>query len=210
LLRQNSAGDEVSGSFLLEESLMHAFWIALFIVFVAEMGDKTQFMTLSFSTRYRAWTVMAGVFIATLAISLLSALLGEALGSALPLFWLNLLAGLLFIAFGLWTLRDEKEATEKSETKPSFGPLVTIAMTFFVAELGDRTMLATVLVASQQRNFIAVWLGSTLGLFLANALAVIVGKMLGKRLPEKALKYGTAIIFIASGLLAFYAAWRHR
>jgi putative Ca2+/H+ antiporter (TMEM165/GDT1 family) len=189
---------------------MNAFWIALFIVFVAEMGDKTQFMTLSFSTRYRARTVMAGVFVAALFISLISALLGEALGSALPLFWINLLAGLLFICFGLWTLRGAEEDGEKPITRERFGPIMTVAITFFLAELGDRTMLATVMVASQQRNFIGVWLGSTMGLVLANALAIIVGKMLGKRLPEKALKYGTAFIFIASGLLALIEAWRHR
>jgi putative Ca2+/H+ antiporter (TMEM165/GDT1 family) len=189
---------------------MNAFWLALFIVFIAEMGDKTQFMTLSFSTRYRTWTVMMGVFVATLVISLISALLGEAMGSALPLFWINLLAGLLFIGFGLWTLRGEEEASEKLIARVPKWPLMTVAVTFFLAELGDRTMLATVMVASRERSFIAVWMGSTLGLFLANVLAIVVGKMLGKRLPEKALKYGTAIIFIASGLLALIAAWRLR
>jgi putative Ca2+/H+ antiporter (TMEM165/GDT1 family) len=189
---------------------MNAFWIALCIVFVAEMGDKTQFMTLSFSTRYRAWTVMIGVFIATLVISLISALLGEAMGSALPLLWINLLAGLLFIGFGLWTLRGDEEVGEKPVVKGPKWPLMTVAVTFFLAELGDRTMLATVMVASRERSFIAVWLGSTMGLFLANVLAIVVGKMLGKRLPERALKYGTAFIFIASGLLALIAAWRLR
>ena len=189
---------------------MSAFWIALFVVFVAEMGDKTQFMTLSFSTRYRARTVMAGVFVATLLISLISALLGEALGSALPLFWINLLAGLLFIGFGLWTLRNNEEDSGKSVTKDYFGPFMTVAATFFLAELGDRTMLATVMIASRERNFFAVWVGSTMGLVLANALAIIVGKMLGRRLPEKALRYGTAFIFIASGLWALIEAWRLR
>jgi putative Ca2+/H+ antiporter (TMEM165/GDT1 family) len=187
---------------------MNAFWIALFIIFVAEMGDKTQFMTLSFSTRYRARTVMAGVFVATLVISLISALLGEAMGSALPLLWINLLAGLFFIGFGLWTLRGDEEASEKPISKVPKWPLMTVAVTFFLAELGDRTMLATVMVASRERSFIAVWLGSTVGLFLANALAIMVGKALGKHLPEKLIKYATALIFIASGLLALIEAWR--
>jgi putative Ca2+/H+ antiporter (TMEM165/GDT1 family) len=189
---------------------MSAFWIAFFIVFVAEMGDKTQFITLSFSTRYRLRTVLAGVFVATVLISLISALLGEAMGSALPLFWINLLAGLLFIGFGLWTLRGDQGPIEKSDSKEPFGPLMTVAIIFFLAELGDRTMLATVLVASRERDFVGVWLGSTLGLVIANALAIIVGKMLGKRLPEKALKYATALIFIASGLLTLLDSWRHR
>jgi Ca2+/H+ antiporter, TMEM165/GDT1 family len=187
-----------------------AFAVAFLIVFIAEMGDKTQFMTLSFSTRYRYQVVVAGVFIATLVISLVSVLLGEALGSALPYFWINLLAGLLFIGFGLWTLQSGEEKGEKAADKDRFGPILTVAVAFFLAELGDRTMLATVMVASQQRNFFGVWLGSSLGLLASNALAIIVGKLMGRRLPEKYLRYGTALIFVASGLFALFEAYRHR
>jgi putative Ca2+/H+ antiporter (TMEM165/GDT1 family) len=192
--------------------MMHAFWIAFLIVFIAEMGDKTQFMTLSFSTRYSTRVVMGGVFLATLLISLISALLGHALGNALPIFWINLLAGLLFIGFGLWTLRGEEDEEESGGSGPNghLGPMMAVFAAFFLAELGDRTMLATVMVASQQRAFVGVWLGSTLGLFLSNVIAIVVGKLLGKRLPEKALKYGTAAIFIISGLFALIEAFRHR
>lgn len=87
---------------------MTAFWIAFVVVFVAELGDKTQFMTLSFSTRFRWKTVILGVLVATVVISLISTLLGNVLGTALPFFWINLLAGLAFIAFGLWALRSEE------------------------------------------------------------------------------------------------------
>lgn len=189
---------------------MGAFWIALSIVFIAEMGDKTQFMTLSFSTRYRTQTVIAGVVVATLLISLISALLGEAMGSALPLFWINLTSGALFIWFGLWSLRDDKEMVTSPVKSGHYGSLITVAITFFLAELGDRTMLATVMVASRERNLIGVWLGSTLGLICANALAIIVGKALGKHLPDKALKFGTSLIFIASGIWVLVEAWRLR
>lgn len=186
---------------------MHAFWIALFIVFVAEMGDKTQFMTLSFSTRYRTSVVLLGVCLGTVAISLISAFVGEVVGKALPFFWINLIAGIIFIAFGLWSLRGESP-TEESRTRGHWGPLVTVAATFFVAELGDRTMLATIMIASRERSFLGVWLGSTVGLVSANALAIVVGKLLGKQLPIKVLKYGTAIIFVVSGVLAIAEAWR--
>lgn len=189
---------------------MTAFWIAFFFVCVAEMGDKTQFMTLSFSTRYSWKTVIAAVFVATLLIHLVSVTAGEALGMTMPLFWIDLLAGLVFIGFGLWTLRGEEEASEKPPTGGSLGPFLTIGSAFFLAELGDRTMLATMIVASRQQNFIGVWLGATAGMMLANGLAIIVGKILGKRLPEKLLNYGTAIIFIASGLVALVEAFRHR
>jgi putative Ca2+/H+ antiporter (TMEM165/GDT1 family) len=187
-----------------------AFWIAFVIVFVAELGDKTQFMTLSFSTRFRWKTVMLGVLVATIVISLISTLLGNVLGTALPFFWINLVAGLAFIAFGVWALRGEESPDRQLAVGHRLGPLMTVAIAFFLAELGDRTMLATIVIAGREKNFMGVWLGSATGLVASNALAIIVGNMLGKKLPDKALKYGTAIIFIASGLLALLQAWKGR
>jgi putative Ca2+/H+ antiporter (TMEM165/GDT1 family) len=187
-----------------------AFWIAFLFVSVAEMGDKTQLVALAFATRYRASTVLAGVFGATLLVHLFSVLLGEAAGLALPVFWINLLAGLSFIGFGLWTLRGDELGEEERLKKGRFGPLVTVGVTFFLAELGDKTMLMTVTVASQQQSFVAVWLGSTLGMVVAGGLAIIVGKVLGKRLPEKVIKYASAIVFIASGLFTLAQAWKVR
>jgi putative Ca2+/H+ antiporter (TMEM165/GDT1 family) len=187
-----------------------AFWIAFVVVFVAELGDKTQFMTLSFSTRFRWKTVMLGVLVATVAISLISTLLGNVLGTSLPLFWINLLAGLAFVGFGVWALRGEAVPDEQRSAGGHFGPLMTVAIAFFLAELGDRTMVATIMVASRQKSFLSVWLGSATGLVASNALAIVVGNALGKKLPDKALKYGTAIVFIASGLLALFQAWKAR
>ena len=189
---------------------MIAFWIAFAIVFVAELGDKTQFMTLSFSTRFRWKTVMLGVFVATLVISLISTFLGNALGTALPFFWINLLAGLAFIGFGAWALRREESADRQLSIGRQLGPMMTVAIAFFVAELGDRTMLATIMIASREKNFAGVWLGSTTGLLSSNALAIIVGNVLGRKLPDKTLRYGAAVIFIASGLLALFQAWKGR
>ena len=189
---------------------MIAFWIAFVVVFVAELGDKTQFMTLSFSTRFRWQTVMLGVLVATVVISLISTLLGRVLGTALPLFWINLTAGLAFIAFGVWALRGEEASDEQSSLGHRFGPLLTVAIAFFLAEFGDRTMLATIVIAGREKSLMGVWLGSATGLVSSNALAIVVGNVLGKKLPEKALKYGTAFIFIASGLLALFQAWKSR
>src|SRR5215212_1020472 len=158
---------------------MSAFFIALFFVFIAEMGDKTQLVTLAFATRYRATTVLAGVFIATLLVHLFSVGLGEVLGIALPLFWIKILAGLAFIGFGLWTLRGDKLDDEEKVAESRFGPIMTVGITFFLAELGDKTMLATVTIASQQQSFVPVWLGSTIGMVVADGIAVVVGKVLG-------------------------------
>jgi putative Ca2+/H+ antiporter (TMEM165/GDT1 family) len=185
---------------------MTAFWLSLFVVFVAEMGDKTQLVALAFATRYKAATVLLGVFLATLVVHLLSVALGEAIGLALPLFWVRLLAGLSFIGFGVWTLRGDELGDEGKLKEGRLGPLLTVVAAFFLAELGDKTMLATVTVASEQRSFVPVWLGSSIGMVVADGLAVVVGKLLGKRLPEKPIKYGAAAVFIISGLYTLWTA----
>lgn len=188
---------------------MTAFWIALSLVFIAEMGDKTQLVALAFATRFRAGVVLAGVFAATLVIHLGSVAIGEVAGQALPRFWIDLLAGIAFIGFGLWTLRgDELDDEEKAAGR--FGPFLTVATTFFLAELGDKTMLATVTIASQQSSFVGVWLGSTVGMVLADGLAIVVGQVMGKRLPHKLIQYIAALIFIASGVFMLVQAFRHR
>ena len=187
---------------------MTAFWISLVFVAIAEMGDKTQLVALAFATRYRATTVLGGVFVATLAVHLVSVFLGEMADMALPLFWINLLAGLSFLAFGAWTLRGDT-LDEEAELKPKrFGPFLTVAVTFFIAELGDKTMLTTITIASQQQSFLGVWLGSTLGMVVADGLAIIVGKVMGKRIPERAVKIIAAMVFFAAGLWTIAAAIR--
>lgn len=189
---------------------MTAFWIAFFLVLVAEMGDKTQLVALAFATRYPTKTVLAGVFGATLLVHLLSVFIGEAASLALPIIWIKLLAGLSFIFFGLWTLRGDRLEDDEKLAETRFGPLLTVGITFFLAELGDKTMLATITIASQQQSFIGVWIGSTLGMVIADGLAIIVGKVLGKKLPEKLIKFGAALIFILSGVFTLAEAWAHR
>src|SRR5258706_7966131 len=104
---------------------MTGFWISLLFVSLPLMGDKTQLVALAFASRYRATTVLAAVFVATLAIHLGSVFLGEAAGMALPLFWINLLAGLSFLAFGVWTLRGDTlddDQTRKERRVWAFPP----------------------------------------------------------------------------------------
>jgi len=180
---------------------MHPFLIALFFVFIAEMGDKTQLVALAFATRYAAETVLAGVFAATLLVHLFSVVLGELVGLALPIFWVKLFAGVAFLGFGIWTLRGDEVDEDERLAERRFGPLLTVAIAFFLAELGDKTMLATVTIASQQQDFVGVWIGSTVGMVVADGLAIIVGKVLGKQLPEKTIKYGAAAIFIVTGMV---------
>ena len=185
---------------------MTAFWISLIYVLVAEMGDKTQLVALAFATRFKATTVIAGVFIATLVVHLLSVVLGEAVALALPLFWIQILAGLSFIGFGIWTLRGDEYDDEAAKAS-RFGPFLTVAIAFFLAELGDKTMLVTITVASEQKDFVPVWLGSTIGMVIADGLAIVIGLVMGKKLPEKAIRYGSTAIFLVSGLFTLYQAF---
>ncbi len=180
---------------------MAAFLASLFFIFAAEMGDKTQLVSLAFATRYNVRVVLVGITLGTLIVHLFSVFLGEVLGLALPTFWIGILAGLAFIGFGLWTLRGDELDDEGEAKEHPLGPTFTVGLTFFLAELGDKTMLATITLSSQyNHDFVQVWAGSTIGMVAADGLAVIVGRVLGKRLPENVIKIGAALIFIATGI----------
>jgi putative Ca2+/H+ antiporter (TMEM165/GDT1 family) len=174
------------------------------------MGDKSQLAALAFASRYSARVTLAGITAATLLVHLFSVVVGELMGLALPTFWINLAAGLAFIAFGLWTLRGDSYEDEDRPRMARFGPLFTVAVTFFLAELGDKTMLATVTLGSQLNAFMGVWLGSTLGMVAADAVAIMVGRMLGRRLPELAIRVGAALIFFGFGLWTLVGLARPR
>lgn len=180
---------------------MLAFWQSLVFIALAEMGDKTQLVALAFAMRFSVGAVIGAVFSATLLVHLFSVAIGELLGMALPTFWLTLVAGLAFIGFGIWTLRGDSLEDDDTKKIARYGPFMTIAITFFLAELGDKTMLATVTLASQLREFGPVWLGSTLGMVAADGLAVLVGVVAGRNLPRRAIKYGAATIFVLSGIV---------
>lgn len=182
---------------------MHGFWISLALVFLAELGDKTQLVALLLATRFKAGIVLAGVFVATLLVHAFSVLLGEIAGKLLPLGWIMLISGLAFIAFAIWTWRGDRLEDEDQRAGRITSPFLIVAVTFFLAELGDKTMLCTVTLASQYPP-VQVWLGSTLGMVVSDALAIWIGQVLGKRLPEKAVKMGAAAIFLAFGLLSIF------
>lgn len=179
---------------------MHAFIISFGIIFVAELGDKSQLMAMTFAARYRAITILAAITVSTALIHLASVTIGATVGVALPTNAISVIAGITFLAFAAWTLRgdeltdDEKERSTESTRSVFF----TVAIAFFLAELGDKTMLATVVLAADNAVF-GTWLGSTLGMVAADGLAIGVGHQLGARLPERPIKIGAAIIFVAFG-----------
>ncbi len=180
---------------------MEAFWISFGLIFVAELGDKSQLMAMTFAARYRAWTILAAITAATAVVHLISVALGAVVGAALPTDTISVLAGVAFLGFAAWTIRgdeldDEDEARSRRGGRSVF---LTVALAFFLAELGDKTMLATVTLATDHGWF-GTWLGSTVGMVAADALAIVVGQQLGSRLPERVVKVGAAATFVLFGV----------
>jgi len=181
---------------------MHAFLLSFGVIFLAELGDKSQLMAMAFATRYRAWTVLAAVTIATLIVHAGSVLVGSAFALALPTATIQVVAGLAFFAFAAWTLRGDAlgEDDEGRARRTGRWALLTIGTAFFLAELGDKTMLATITLATTEEPW-GTWLGSTAGMVAADALAIAVGALLGSRLPERAIKVFAAGAFVLFGAI---------
>jgi len=180
--------------------LWAAFWLSFGVIFIAELGDKSQLMALAFATRYRAWPVIAAITTATTIVHLGSVALGAGFSELLPGRWVNLVAALAFFAFAAWTLRGDalSEEERRRARQNARSAFLTVGVAFFLAELGDKTMLATITLATQH-GWIGVWVGSTLGMVAADALAIVIGRQLGTRLPERAVRYGAAALFAVFG-----------
>jgi putative Ca2+/H+ antiporter (TMEM165/GDT1 family) len=178
---------------------METFLLSLGLIFAAEMGDKTQLVALTLATRFRPGVVLSGVFVATLLVHLFSVALGSLTSRFLSTGWIELVSGLAFVGFGLWTIRGDQLDEENRAMKSITSPFLIVTITFFLAELGDKTMLGTVTLAASH-SLIPVWIGSTLGMVIADGLAIWVGLVLGKKLPERVIKIGAAGIFFVFGL----------
>ncbi|MEV0029184.1 TMEM165/GDT1 family protein [Nocardia sp. NPDC050793] len=172
------------------------------IVFLAELGDKSQLMALTFALRYHWWVVLGGIATATAGVHLISVAVGYFLGAALPTRAISLVAALTFLAVGLWTLREHLGAPDDDdEPRPprsTAAPFLVVLSAFLLAELGDRTMFATAALATDNSWF-GVWLGSTIGMVAADALAIAVGIAVGKHLPERLIGIGSGLLFLYFG-----------
>src|SRR5512139_3681244 len=181
---------------------MIAFLTSFAFVVLAEMGDKTQLLAMAFAARIRWQTVMWGVFWATAANHFLAVLAGNYLTHIVPMLWIKVAAAVSFILFGLWTIRGD--TLEGEDKRFNFSPFWTVAIAFFLAEMGDKTQLATVALAAEFQAVFAVWLGTTTGMLIADAIGIGVGIVLGKKIPERAIKWTAAFIFIFFGLSGLY------
>ncbi len=183
----------VGGTFL--DAILNSF----FLVFVSEMGDKTQLLALILAARYKKpWTILFGVFVATILNHALAAYAGGWLSSLLSPTALKWTLALIFFAFAAWILIPDKEEELKSEER--FGPLLTTIVVFFIAEMGDKTQLATIALGARYSNLALVTFGTTAGMMASNALAIFLGDKLLKKIPMKWVRIFASILFVLFGI----------
>lgn len=185
---------------------MDALLISTFVVALAEMGDKTQLLALVLAARFqKPWPIVAGITLATLANHALAAAVGVWVTQWLGADMLRWVLGLSFIAMALWMLVPDKLDGQTVQEHPGWGVLLTTTMVFFLAEMGDKTQVATVMLAAQYQAFVWVVLGTTLGMLLANAPVVWLGNKLVRRVPIGLVHGISAAIFALLGVLALWA-----
>jgi putative Ca2+/H+ antiporter (TMEM165/GDT1 family) len=168
------------------------------LVVLAEMGDKTQLLAMALACRFYWSTVLWGVFAATLANHLLAVMAGAYVAKFVPLDFLRLATSGSFILFGFWTLHGD--TLQGEDQRFQYSPFWTVSVSFFLAEMGDKTQLATLALAAEYQSILAVWLGTTSGMLIADSLAIGVGMVMGKKIPGRLLKWVAALIFIYFGL----------
>lgn len=181
---------------------MEAFWASFLVVFLAELGDKTQLIVMAFAVKYNWRSVFLGMTLGIFVVHSLAVAIGSLAGELIPVHLMTIIASCLFIGFGVWTLRGDDEGADEDEaTKSSrFGPLLTVAMTFIIGEMGDKTQFAAMTMATQYESWWLVLCGAVLGMVLADSLGIIAGTFLHRRLPAKKMRYLSAGIFLLFGV----------
>ena len=178
------------------------------LIFLAELGDKTQLTTMTLATRYPWKTIFIGVAAAFALLNLGAVLVGKALFALVPAFWVQIASGCLFVFFGVKTLLSVQgaDAPAKGEAAAR-GPFVTAFSMIVLAELGDKTQVATATVAAQQDAAIEVFLGSSLALWAVSLLGILLGAQITRVVPIRWVHRGAGILFLLFGALAWKQAF---
>lgn len=176
------------------------------LVFLAEMADKTQLMIMALCNKYKVKTVVIGMALGIIAISALSVCAGDLIGDFIPISVIKLCAAAMFLGFGLFNLKSDDKEEEGKNMNLRF-PFLSIAFTFMLAELGDKTQLATVAIAADHMDaHLAVFAGGALGLFMANLLGIFAGKLIFSHISEDAVKIGSSFFFFLFGSITLFEA----
>ncbi|HEX9241703.1 MAG TPA: TMEM165/GDT1 family protein [Anaeromyxobacter sp.] len=186
---------------------MDAILASFLLVAVAEMGDKTQLLALTLASRYRRpWTVMGGILAATVVNHGLASLVGAEVSALVPPRAMAAALAATFVGFGLWTLRPD--TLDDAAHPERFGPFLTTAVLFFLAEMADKTQLATIALAARYGSVLLVTTGTTLGMLASDGLAVFLGERLARAVPMRRIRVGAAALFIAFGVASAWTAIR--
>lgn len=205
-------------------TMFTAILVSFGVVFLAELGDKSQLITLTYALRHRWWVVLSGVGVAAFLVHGISVAIGYFLGAALPERPIAFVASAAFIGFSIWTFRENAASLGSAAGRRSSGcesgepappaesrfVVLAIVSSFVLAELGDKTMLATVALASDH-NWAGVWIGATAGMVVADGAAIAAGTLLHRRLPERFLHRAAAVLFLLFGLWILFDSalgWR--
>jgi Ca2+/H+ antiporter, TMEM165/GDT1 family len=169
------------------------------LVTIAEIGDKTQLLSVILAARFRRfWPLFWGILIATLLNHAFAAFVGSLLAGLADGFWVNLIAAIAFIAIGLWVLIPDDEP--ESNDEPKYGAFITTLIAFFIAEMGDKTQLATITLGADLKPLWMVVFGTTLGMMFANVPALIFGEKILTKIPLKMVRYLSCALFVGFGL----------
>ncbi|OGA18760.1 MAG: hypothetical protein A3I63_07925 [Betaproteobacteria bacterium RIFCSPLOWO2_02_FULL_66_14] len=180
---------------------MEALLVSIAIVALAEVGDKTQLLTLILATRYqRPWPIIAGIFVATLVNHAIAGALGAWLTNVIGPEAMRWILGASFIAMAAWMLLPDKLDAAAGASRKLGGIFVTTTILFFLVEIGDKTQIATVALAARFDSLVAVVMGTTAGMILANAPVAFFGDALAKRLPVRMVHIVAALVFAALGI----------
>lgn len=180
--------------------MLAATLLTLGVVFLAELGDRSQLVTMTYALRYRWWVVLTGVAVAACLVHGVTVSIGHFLGTTLPSRPMAFASAIAFLIFAVWAWREGGNGDERvpSDREPRVA-LLTIVSTFVLAEMSDKTSLATVTLASDH-DWTGVWIGSTLGMVLADGLAIGAGTLLHRRLPQQLLHTLASLLFLIFGL----------
>ncbi len=176
---------------------------AFLLIFIAEMGDKTQIIAMTFATQYKVKEVIIGVIIGVFFNHGIAIILGRYLSTLIPMDFLQIVAGFMFILFGILALKDEEEE-EDEEKKKSYGPILTVALAFFIGELGDKTQLTAMTLSAEGSYPLFILMGTILGMVGTSSLGIFVGSKIGNKVPDKYIKIVSSFVFIFFGSLKLY------
>jgi Ca2+/H+ antiporter, TMEM165/GDT1 family len=187
---------------------VESFLVSISTVAIAEVGDRTQLLSLMLAAHYRKpWSILAGVLCATLASHVVAAIVGVRLGHFLSPNVLDKVVGISMIGMALWTLKPDTLDAGGTDTRRT-GAFVATVVAIFVAEMGDKTQIATVALAAAYSNLPAVVAGTTAGMVVANAPVVFLGKAFSDRLPIKSIHFVASAAFLVLGAVFLARAFR--